>query len=256
MPLPLFCCCCRTSTPQAYAIEPVANTAYPPGCQQVTDSSPQVSLDYFSDVLCIWAYVAEARLDELNKQFGDQVQVNHRVCKVFADTQHKMDTVWKSRGSYEGFATHLHEVANQYDHIQVHKDIWRSTRPLSSTPAHLVLKAVQHIAPELIATITMAVRDAFFREARDIGNQDVLNQIVADVGLSVAEVDALLCSGKAHALLEADMREKEALNITGSPTYVLNEGRQKLYGNVGYGVLEANIKELLRSPYVGAASWC
>jgi predicted DsbA family dithiol-disulfide isomerase len=52
------------------------------------------------------------------------------------------------------------------------------------------------------------------------------------------------------------MREKEQLHITGSPTIVLNEGRQKLYGNVGYGVIEANIKELLKSPDAGAASWC
>ena len=38
--------------------------------------------------------------------------------------------------------------------------------------------------------------------------------------------------------------------------FQMNDGRQKLYGNVGYGVIEANIKELLRSPVAGTASWC
>jgi hypothetical protein len=44
--------------------------------------------------------------------------------------------------------------------------------------------------------------------------------------------------------------------VQGSPTYILNNGRQKLFGNVGYGVIEANIMELIRSPVAGAASWC
>ena len=49
--------------------------------------------------------------------------------------------------------------------------------------------------------------------------------------------------------------DKEEFNIDGSPTYILNEGRQKLYGNVGYRVIEANIQELLADPGE-RASWC
>ena len=33
--------------------------------------------------------------------------------------------------------------------------------------------------------------------------------------------------------------------IKGSPTFVMNEGRQVLFGNVGYRVLRTNIEELL-----------
>jgi predicted DsbA family dithiol-disulfide isomerase len=222
----------------------------------VTAVNQTISIDYYSDVLCIWAYIAQVRVDEIKRQFGDQVEINYRVCKVFADVDYKMQTTWKAKGGYEGFAEHLHEVARQYDHIKLHEDIWRKTRPASSTPAHLIIKTIQKIKPEKCVPITTALREAFFKEARDIADSNVLEQILEEVGIPVDEVNALICSGQAHALLEADMREKELQNISGSPTYVLNDGRQKLYGNVGYGVIEANIKELLRSPYVGAASWC
>jgi predicted DsbA family dithiol-disulfide isomerase len=77
-----------------------------------------------------------------------------------------------------------------------------------------------------------------------------------DVGVSVDDVKEAIDSGAAHADLEADHRDQKILMVQGSPTFVLNEGRQKLYGNVSYGVIEANIKELLRSPVAGAASWC
>ena len=46
------------------------------------------------------------------------------------------------------------------------------------------------------------------------------------------------------------------MRIEGSPSLVLNQGRQKLYGNVGFRIIEANILELLRQPRADDASWC
>lgn len=216
----------------------------------------KITLEYYSDVLCIWAYIAQARINEIERHFGEQVEVSYRICTVFADTRHKMETLWQPRGGYEGFAAHLEKVAEPYDHITINAAIWRQCRPLSSTPAHLTLKAVQELAPEKLEDCLLALRRGFFERALDIGNADVLEQILEEEQLPMDDVRALFRSGMAHALLEADLRQKEQQNISGSPTYVLNEGRQKLYGNVGYGVIEANIKELLKSPDAGKASWC
>ena len=36
---------------------------------------PSLTVSYFSDVLCVWAYAAQIKLDELRRQFGDQVRV-------------------------------------------------------------------------------------------------------------------------------------------------------------------------------------
>jgi hypothetical protein len=35
------------------------------------------------------------------------------------------------------------------------------------------------------------------------------------------------------------------MHIEGSPSFVLNEGRQKLYGNVGLRIIEAKIQEII-----------
>jgi hypothetical protein len=37
---------------------------------------------------------------------------------------------------------------------------------------------------------------------------------------------------------------------------LFNEGRQVLTGNVGYRVIEANVRELLRQPSDDQSSWC
>ena len=62
-------------------------------------------------------------------------------------------------------------------------------------------------------------------------------------------------SGDAYAQLSKDLELVKEHNITVSPTLILNEGRQRLNGNVGYRAIEANIRELLNTP-PGEKSWC
>ena len=40
-----------------------------------------------------------------------------------------------------------------------------------------------------------------------------------------------------------------------SPSLLLNDGRQRLNGNVGYRVIAANVREILERP-PGQLSWC
>ncbi len=52
-----------------------------------------------------------------------------------------------------------------------------------------------------------------------------------------------------------DYQQAKVLSLKGSPSYVLDNGRQTLYGNVGYRVLLANIEALINKPEHDA-SWC
>jgi predicted DsbA family dithiol-disulfide isomerase len=101
-----------------------------------------------------------------------------------------------------------------------------------------------------------AMRSAFFEQNEDISQRRVQREVCAAVGVDVDRVAALIDSGDAHAALMADYADADTMKVSGSPTFLLNDGRQKLYGNVGYRVIEANIQELLREPASGQASWC
>jgi len=64
-------------------------------------------------------------------------------------------------------------------------------------------------------------------------------------------------SGAAFAALHRDEQLARTHGVLGSPTYVFNEGRQLLYGNVGYRIIAANLRELLSSKHPeGEPSWC
>jgi predicted DsbA family dithiol-disulfide isomerase len=225
-----------------------------------------VEITYFSDVLCVWAYVSQARIDAIKEKFGDAVRIEHRFCSVFGDTAQKITSAWKDKKGYEGFNSHLRQVAERFPHIKIHPEIWLKTRPLTSASPHLFMKAAQQWNRESGATrsqsesifnqVMWAFRCAFFRDCRDISRWDIQCEIAEGLGADIGAIEELIHSGVAFARLAADYQDADKMRIEGSPSVVLNEGRQKLYGNVGFRLMEANIQELFRAPRADEASWC
>jgi predicted DsbA family dithiol-disulfide isomerase len=223
---------------------------------------PTVPITYFSDVLCVWAYIAQLRVDAIKEKFDGQVAIDQKFCSVFGDTARKIAANWGSKGGYGGFNAHLRQIDEQFAEIAISPDLWLSVRPASSTGAHLFLKAVQlaerdrDCAAGAAEAATRAFRGAFFESARDIALWDVQCAVARTVGVDPGRVEARIRDGSAFAALSSDYQDAEAANIQGSPSFVLNDGRQKLYGNVGFRVIDANIQELLRAPTADQASWC
>jgi predicted DsbA family dithiol-disulfide isomerase len=101
----------------------------------------------------------------------------------------------------------------------------------------------------------LMLRKSFFSDAYDIGNLDVLLQLVERQGLDRDVISNSIHNGAAMAALMGDYQKAKQQGIKGSPSYVIDGGRQVLYGNVGYRVILANIEELLKHPQ-DEASWC
>jgi predicted DsbA family dithiol-disulfide isomerase len=229
-----------------------------------------IHISYVSDVLCVWAYVAEARLEQLRKEFGDSIELEYRFVPIFGATRYRIAEGWKDRGGYAGFGAHVRQVAEGFPHVSVHPKIWDSVAPTTSSAAHQMLCAARLLQEEgvlnrarhadlggrsVLEEAVWRVRTAFFEQARDISSRSVLLSVAEEVGLPISELEAKLASGEAMSELCRDIELRDQQKIEGSPTYYLNQGRQKLYGNVGYRVVSANLRELLEQPE-HQASWC
>jgi len=229
-----------------------------------------IQISYVSDVLCVWAYVAEARLDELRKEFGTSIELEYRFIPIFGATRHRIAEGWKKRGGYAGFGEHVRGVAERFPHVSMNERVWSEVAPTTSSAAHEMLCAVRLLTEEgivdsarreelerrsILEEAIWQVRTAFFKHARDISSRQVLLDVLGQVGIPVPAIEAKLSSGEAMAELCRDIELRDELKIEGSPTYYLNQGRQKLYGNVGYRVVSANLRELLEQPG-HQASWC
>jgi predicted DsbA family dithiol-disulfide isomerase len=230
-----------------------------------------IRIIYFSDALCVWAYIAQIRLDELKTTFQSKIAIEHHFVPVFGNAREKLDLRWRDRGGLAGYSEHVRAAASKFDHITVHPDIWMQAVPASSTSCHLFLHAIQLLeikglivrgaSPEenrsqqAFDKATWAFRSAFFTQLADISDRQVQFEIAEKLGLPIDLIQAQIDSGEAYALLSKDFDLVKEHTVTVSPTLIFNEGRQRLNGNVGYRVLEANIRELLNHP-AGEQSWC
>lgn len=226
---------------------------------------PKIEICSYSDILCIWAYVAERRLEELAENFGDRIAINTRFCSVFPDAWGKIE---KKKDGFKGYNRHVKQVAELYPHITVHDEVWLTARPRTSFSPHVFLKAVALVErddrnaealPFLKSPSTLAAREmriAFFTKAKDISDWQVHKEIAERIDIDYGKVDEKIRSSEAVAAVAADYDLAQKHGILGSPTVLMNEGRQKLFGNVGYRLLEANVQELLRRKPENEASWC
>lgn len=218
-------------------------------------SAPLI-INYYTDILCVWAWVAQRRIDELEDQWHEKIEFRPHYIDLFGDTASRIGKQWKDRGGYEAFGNHVLTSSASYENAPVNQDIWKKIRPATSANAHLVLKAVE-LAYSTPASFSFAttVRKSFFVDMLDIGQLENLLSLAGKNEFDADKLQFHIENGTAMAALMQDYQNAQKLGLKGSPSWVMNDGRQILYGNVGYRILNANIKEIIEYPS-SEASWC
>ncbi len=213
-------------------------------------------IDYYSDVLCVWAWIAQRRNDELHHKLGDSIQFRYHYIDVFGNAKEKIPNQWRDKGGYQGFARHVIDSGAAYLDTPIHSQVWQKVKPASSASCHLFLKATAiALGEQASSELALTCRQAFFNTCLDISQMSTLFQLAEQAGFATSKIQVALDDGTAMAALMKDYQNAKTLALKGSPSYIIDNGRQVLYGNVGYRVLQANIEEHLKSP-TEEASWC
>lgn len=233
-------------------------------------TSNKVTILYFTDMLCIWAYLAQVRIDQLKGKFGSSIVLEEHFVSVFGSVGSKVEQNWGSKGGVLAYGKHVQEIGAKFSHIDIHPDIWVKNTPTTSGSCHLFLKAIQILetrnelplssksvnsGKSVFEVVAWELRLAFFKDLVDISNAKAQMEIAERLELPLTKIQQVIENGDAFSALDSDLQLKEKYGVVGSPSLVLNDGRQTIYGNVGYRVIEANIQELLNQPE-NQASWC
>ncbi len=218
-----------------------------------------LTITYYSDVLCIWGYSAKIKIDEIKKQFGDQIALDYRYTPLFVDMHTMLEKNWADKGGLQGYNKMMHKLNGMFPYVEIHPDIGLKNLPRSSASCHQFLKAIGLLEQRgeiqsddtqnsLLEQADWQIRLGYFRDAEDVSQTAKLMSIAEQLNIPLNSIETLLSSGEAMAALASCTTDNKQKLIEGSPTFELNEGRQKLYGNVGYQIIEANIKALLEPP--------
>ena len=87
--------------------------------------------------------------------------------------------------------------------------------------------------------------DAYWAEARNIGDPDVLRPLAAEVGLPADAVEETLAGDDYAERVRASTREAQSVGITGIPAFVL-DGRLLVLGAQPVGVFEQAFAQVER----------
>ncbi|MCO4774138.1 MAG: hypothetical protein KDA24_29170 [Deltaproteobacteria bacterium] len=209
-----------------------------------------IKTDFYTDPMCIWALVAEPKVALLKDEFGDALQLEHHVLPLFGSIEERLATGSWAKGGIPGRVAATARVAAAAGVEGVSGKGWEHS-PSSSWGPSMTALAVRHLedAGTLPAGSTgrtlYAMRQAFFVEDRDITLRSEQQAVLARCDLPVHEVFALVDDGRAMARLSEARDRRDGLRLDGSPTWVFDGGRAKLYGNVDMRVLRATVQALV-----------
>lgn len=218
-----------------------------------------IPIVYWSDPLCIWAYLAHDKIERLQARFGDEITFTFRVVPVFGSVPQRFRTGTWAAGGPEQRTRRTAEIAQEHGHTEVDGAVWRDDPPASSWAPAAVIKAADLLADEGVldsnvpGALAQALRAAFFRDNHNVARREVQRQVVEGMSLPWTDIQALLDDGRALAALWEDHVEREACRVQGSPTWSFDDGRAMLFGNVSERVLQATVAEMLAGAAPGGS---
>ncbi len=179
-----------------------------------------VHIALYSDVHCPYAYLTAYRLRALHKEYQGKVLIEYKSLaleyvnrrgtpKVILDNETPILLLEEPDIPYQPWNRSLTE--------------W----PVTMWPAFEAIKCAEKQSPELGAELDWAIRVAFFAECQCISLRHVLLALAEKVGLDMQQFSQDFDSGvMKHFVLEDAQRGWEQLKVSGSPTFVLPNGKQ------------------------------
>ncbi len=211
----------------------------------------RLQFSYYSDPLCIWAFVAQPKLEQILDEWGERIEVDYRIVPVFGLVPERFERGSWAKAGPEGRRDTTRRVARAQGRDDVSGEVWVKDPPASSLASGAAVKAVfalesQGLAEEGAgARYLLAMREHFFVRDRNIARRQEQLAVAESIGVDVTALEGKLEDGTCLAALFEDDAAGKALGVRGSPTYVFDGGRAMLYGNFPFAILHATAETLL-----------
>ena len=207
-----------------------------------------VKIEIWSDVVCPWCFVGKRRLESALAEFPhrDQVEVVYRSFEldpsapgsVDSPGGHELSTgvIAKKYGRSEAEMRQMQQQLIDLAAVEGLDLKLFETVHTNTVDAHRLLHlALDAGGPALQRDLKEALLSAYFEQARNVGDHDVLTEVGVAAGLEEARVRAVLASDEYADAVAGDVDRARAYGATGVPFFVVEEK---------YGISGAQPKEL------------
>lgn len=192
--------------------------------------SEPIIVEVFTDYVCPWCYLGDNRVKKLKENYKIDVKLIHFPLHP--------ETPQEGRTLAEMFGTGPEAIAEKNRNMKGLMD--DEGLPFNDRTHTYNSRLAQEIGSWAETqpggnAIHDKFFDAYFVEGRNIGDIEVIIDVVKSVGLDETEARAILEERRYKEAVDADWDKSRAYGVTGVPTFVCN--RQGLVGAQPYETL-------------------
>lgn len=213
---------------------------------QIIDFNPQpqpkATLYYATDPICSHCWAIEPVLNRFIHQYGQYFKIELLMGGLLAGWSGFAD---KANGISQpaDVAGHWREVG-EHSRMPIDGSLWLNNPIMSSYPPSRVFKVIQSRYPGQEHAFLRRAREAVFVFNRNIGEDEVLADIVDSLGLPGEEIVQASALEAAQELLEADFQKVAQLGVRGFPTLIMVNEENKGVKIVGARSLQHYVESL------------
>ncbi|MCW2850219.1 MAG: DsbA family oxidoreductase [Marmoricola sp.] len=189
-----------------------------------------MKIEIWSDVVCPWCYIGKRRLETAIDSFGhrDDIEIVFRSFELDPSSPKvATQTVAESLGEkYGGGPEAGRQMVERVEAVAAEEGmIFRlaDAKRANTVDAHRLLHlALAQGGPVLQYALSEELLAAYFVQAENVADHDLLRRTAEKVGLDSTRVEAVLAGSEYADAVEADIREATALGANGVPFFVID----------------------------------
>ena len=185
-------------------------------------------IEIWSDVVCPWCYIGKRRLEQALESFDHPVEIVWRSFQLDpAAPREATQSVAEYLGQkYGGGLEGGQRMVDQVEAVAAEAGLLfrhSQSKRANTVDAHRLLHlALEEQGAEVQGRLKEALLAAYFTNAENPADHDVLTRIATDAGLPADRVSAVLGSDEYADDVESDIRRAASLGATGVPFFVID----------------------------------
>lgn len=202
----------------------------------------KITLYYTTDPICSHCWALEPVLNSFIEQYGQYFNIEVIMGGLLASWEGFSDGA-NGIQQPSDVAQHWQEVG-QHSRMPIDGTLWLSNPILSSYPPSRVYKVIESKKVGKEAEFLRRAREAVFAFNRNIGEDEVLVDIVNQLGMNGVQIVEEASTQSAQQLLEQDFEKSASLGVRGFPTIIMVNEDNKGVKIVGARSLDTYIDAL------------
>ena len=189
-------------------------------------AKPELKVTVFSDYICPFCYVGDARLNHLRADYD--LKVNWCFLEIHPETSPGGEPVASLNYPseiWQRMMTTLREMAEEEYLLLRDHDFTTNSRSVL-----LLAEAAKYIGRDVFYHLHKRLFEAYFSEGQNIGDRDCLRRLALDAGMSEEQIETAWQDTVVASRLQHYMKAAGDLGVKATPTYFI--GEQRLDGAV------------------------